>query len=745
MTLQKAKSWSNGKPFFQQSHFDLFLISFVILFFELACIRWFGAMVIFLTFFTNIILIACFLGMSIGCMVASRKQNYIKSVLPIAVVSTALACIILFVYRKFSHLAVDVGNQLSAELIYFGTESRFTDPAKFVIPIWLIVGIFFSLISLMFIGPGQIMGRTFNAIPNRIIAYAVNILGSIFGIVAFFVVSLFRAPPWIWFAICIPFFLYFIKKFTPVQIISAVLTLFFVSVSQLYTAHVLNWREIWSPYYKVTYDPENMDIFTNNIGHQGMISIPNKGPGYLLPYLFNRDVGRKPFRDILIIGAGSGNDVAAALSLGNSETHIDAVEIDPVILSIGKDLHPNRPYHDTRVKYYLNDGRNFLKKNVNKKYDLIIYALVDSLVLHSSYSSLRLESFLFTKEAFEDIKKRLKADGIFVMYNGYRQGWVIGRLAKMAKEVFESKPIVISIPYRDKIDLFSRSDDFVMILVGDSKNNVTIQEIRKEFQSNKSFWVNRTPKLNYSLNAFGTKPDDRHAKKEEKWLKISPSKLDTEKIKLTPTDNWPFLYLRDKKIPLRPTVEGMVVIALISVVILFIFAPVRFIRPNWQMFFLGSGFMLLETKGVVHMSLLFGSTWVVNSIVFAAILIMILLANFFVLFAKPQNLLPYYCLLIVSLFINIFVPLTYFLSLSDALRSIVSCAIIFIPIFFAGVIFSAVFKNSRRPDIDMGSNIAGVIVGGLCENLSLIMGFNYLLIIAIAFYLLSVVMKPADI
>ena len=49
------------------------------------------------------------------------------------------------------------------------------------------------------------------------------------------------------------------------------------------------------------------------------------------------------------------------------------------------------------------------------------------------------------------------------------------------------------------------------------------------------------------------------------------------------------------------------------------------------MFFLGAGFMLVETKAVVHMALLFGSTWMVNSVVFFAVLVMILLANLFVL------------------------------------------------------------------------------------------------------------------
>src|SRR6516225_4558116 len=61
---------------------DLFLISFLVLFFELACIRWLGSMVIFLTFFTNIVLIGCFLGMSVGCLAASRRSDFIRIVIP---------------------------------------------------------------------------------------------------------------------------------------------------------------------------------------------------------------------------------------------------------------------------------------------------------------------------------------------------------------------------------------------------------------------------------------------------------------------------------------------------------------------------------------------------------------------------------------------------------------------------------------------------------------------------------------
>ena len=73
----------------------------------------------------------------------------------------------------------------------------------------------------------------------------------------------------------------------------------------------------------------------------------------------------------------------------------------PVLYEIGRDDHPDHPYHDPRVAIHLDDGRSFVRKT-RRQYDQITYALVDSLVLHSGYSSLRLESFLFTEQAFRD-------------------------------------------------------------------------------------------------------------------------------------------------------------------------------------------------------------------------------------------------------------------------------------------------------------------------------------------------------
>ena len=243
---------------------------------------------------------------------------------------------------------------------------------------------------------------------------------------------------------------------------------------------------IWSPYYQVRFKPRYLSIDVNNLGHQGMVRVDRAGPAYQLPYRLNRDAGGKPFDDVLIIGAGSGNDVAAALAQG--ARHVDAVEIDPVINELGRIHHPNRPYNDPRVTIHLDDGRSFIRKT-GRQYDLICYAIVDSLALHSSYSSVRLESFLFTEEAFRDVKARLKPGGVFAMYNFYRQGWVVGRLVRLVEKVFGSRPLVVSMPYQEVIAPGNNQRDFnTFILVGNDGSTV-VDAIRSRFEAEGPLWI----------------------------------------------------------------------------------------------------------------------------------------------------------------------------------------------------------------------------------------------------------------
>ena len=710
---------------------DLFLISFLILFFELAAIRWFAATVVFLTFFTNIVLLACFLGMSVGLLIARRPQNFVVSALPLAMLAfgAAIATHVLY-WHWADSVTIALGNQhLSPQLIYFGTEYRPADPSHWVIPMWTVAGAFFVLIALVFVGLGQVMGRAFDAIANRVMAYTVDVLGSLTGIAAFALMSYLQLPPIVWFVPIVILILYFAGWRSPNQLAAAATTLVLIAVG----AEGLVAGEVWwSPYYKVTYTTTTRSISTNDIGHQQMVQVDRQAPAYMLPYFLNRDAGGAPFDEVMIIGAGSGNDVAAALRAGVKR--IDAVEIDPRINEIGRRLHPDKPYADPRVTVHLDDGRSF-SRNTTRKYDLAVYALVDSLVLHSGYSSLRLENFLFTPGALEDVKRTLKPDGVFAMYNFYRQGWVVARLAKMAEQVFGTEPLVISLPHRNGIRPDdSQMDHFTILLIGtDSKR---LAAIRKRFDNGESFWINAESQKNEAINGFGFAPPAAG------WHKAAPAKVHFAGMDRLPSDDWPQLYLRSAEIPWSPIGQGMLAIAVLSLTILGVFAPVRRVRPNMQMFFLGAGFMLLETKGVVHMALLFGSTWIVNSVVFAAILLMILCANLYVLRANPQNLAPYYVLLIAALFANALVPMEIFLSFAPALRLVASCLVVFIPVFFAGVIFASLFRESRQPNVDFGSNVAGIILGGLSEQLSLVFGFSHLMLLAVAYYLFSAVLGP---
>src|SRR5262249_28278514 len=271
-----------------------------------------------------------------------------------------------------------------------------------------------------------------------------------------------------WFALTLSVSLILVtgRKWQSAHLLAALATLFIVDkTDRPGSPEGTTVENTWSPYYLVSYKPSAGWIDVNNLNHQGMHQIGKSGSAYMLPYLLNRDSGGRTFENILVIGAGSGNDVAAALK--SDPRHIDAVEIDPVINAIGRRDHPDRPFNDPRVSVHLDDGRSFVRRT-GKKYDLIVYALVDSLVLHSSYSSLRLESFLFTEEAFRDIKAKLKPNGVFALYNFYRQGWVVGRLAKMAEKVFGTEPVVISLPYRERVAPSGNLlVQFNLLLVGD--------------------------------------------------------------------------------------------------------------------------------------------------------------------------------------------------------------------------------------------------------------------------------------
>ena len=216
------------------------------------------------------------------------------------------------------------------------------------------------------------------------------------------------------------------------------------------------------------------------------------------------------------------------------------------------------------------------------------------------------------------------------------------------------------------------------------------------------------------------------------------------------TDDWPFLYARKPAIP-GLTWRGIVLMLVLSVALWFAFGANKTLAPDgssgtapeWGLmlrsFFLGAGFMLVETKAVVQMALLFGGTWMVNTVVFAAILVMTLAGNLFAGKVNPKRLEPYYVGLFIALGIGLAIPPSAFLGLDPTVQILGVCALVFAPIAFAGVIFATSFRRTTQPDRVFGANVAGALVGGLAENTSVVLGFQLLLCVAVGFYLLSAV------
>src|SRR5207237_8531917 len=114
----------------------------------------------------------------------------------------------------------------------------------------------------------------------------------------------------------------------------------------------------------------------------------------------------------LVVGSGTGNDVAGALR--NGSRAVDAVDIDPAILEIGRREHPERPYDSLRVSIYVTDARRFLKRST-ARYDLILFGLLDSHTQFSDYSNMRIDNFAHTEQSFREAMRHLNPKGVVLL------------------------------------------------------------------------------------------------------------------------------------------------------------------------------------------------------------------------------------------------------------------------------------------------------------------------------------------
>jgi hypothetical protein len=174
--------------------FDLFLVSAVSLFLELALIRWLPAHILFLTFFTNTVLLASFLGLAVGCMAARHARTYIPATSVCLIILLAAGLGMEWIRLSLQDIIDVGGNKSIPQMVYFGTEVRVTDLAAFIIPIEFVVGAVFLAVAATMAGLGQVLGRRFARLPNGIEAYTINIGGSLCGVLLFQLFSKWLSP-----------------------------------------------------------------------------------------------------------------------------------------------------------------------------------------------------------------------------------------------------------------------------------------------------------------------------------------------------------------------------------------------------------------------------------------------------------------------------------------------------------------------------------------------------------------------
>ena len=207
-------------------------------------------------------------------------------------------------------------------------------------------------------------------------------------------------------------------------------------------------KDYWSPYQKLTLSPMHQDgelvgyqVTTNGSWFQQILdlspSFVTSHPKYFkqapvewnainLPYHFYQDPP-----SVLVLGAGTGNDVAAALR--NGAEHVTAVEIDPLILNLGKTLHFEKPYDSPRVTPVLDDARSYME-TTNDRFDLVIFSFLDSHTTSSYYSNIRIDNYVYTVEAVQATKRLLKPDGILVVKFQVDTPWIAGRISQPAPD-----------------------------------------------------------------------------------------------------------------------------------------------------------------------------------------------------------------------------------------------------------------------------------------------------------------------
>jgi spermidine synthase len=658
------------------------------LFLELALIRWQSSVLEFLAFYKNFSLLACFAGLGLGYALAARDRIPLQLVVPLLGAQFCFFLFVriefLFVHSESTRFEVNPFREQVAMGVSPGTGLD-------ALGLFLLLAVIFLLTALTFVPIGQLCGCLMER-RLGLRAYGLNLIGSLLGVIMMLAASLLWTPPLVWFALCfLGIMLFHVRQ--PSPLITGIVFSVVCTIILAWWPLGPLWSRVYSPYQLIEVGTDSTTGLTliRASGHyyQHILDLS----GQRADSSHDRDYYDFPYKahpilnNVAVIGSGTGNDVAAALRAGAGR--VDAIEIDPVILLVGEERHPEKPYANPRVRPVNNDARSFFRDTTDK-YDLIVYGMLDSHTLLSQSSSVRLDSFVYTIEGLREARNRLKPDGMISLSFTVVSEALGRKIYLMLQQVFDGR---------------------APICVASQSWNTT-------------FLISNDPSWRLPANLIGTNIQNVTATYANSLIPASVS-----------TDDWPFFYMPQRIYP----VSYLIMIALILVLSLLLVANFVAETPrlgHLSFFFLGVGFMLIETKGITEMGLAFGNTWQVVGIVLLGVLTMAFIGNCLTQWLNIRRSAIAYLLLFAVLAAGWQSARSGGFA-STPIGRLETVSLLSLPVLFSGIVFSTLLSARAYISGIMAINLLGAIVGGLLEYNSMYFGFQALYPMAIVCYVLA--------
>jgi hypothetical protein len=690
----------------QQFYRELFALSFVSLFVELLIIRWMSADIRAFTIFRTFPLITTFVGLGVGYSL--RTDRMFRASLPwllAFVISMKVAE--LTTVNTLSFISSDI---FTFQYINFSQMNPGVLAFQIAVLLLLLATPFAACMAI-----GARLGVLFNE-TKPLPAYCCNLAGAIIGSVLFAWLSSMGLSPALLMLIPAALIAYFqisdLK--TGALAVAAIAAIAAVPMWPVGDTEQQPFRPLqryyadrqtfWSPYYEVDlrrYATNGafigLELSVNHRPQQYYflddLSLDHLSPAVQQFISIRREAYAMPFqikkpRRVLILGAGTGQNVSAAVASGAES--IDCVDIDPLVLDVGKKY--NHSYSNPRVHQICDDARHFIATTHNK-YDLVVYPILDSQTTVGQSSSVRTDSYVYTEQSFKQALQLMNPDGmIVVIYGTAKLQWLEDRLRRTLESAAGYAPLAIAKPR-----MWGNASIF---LLGEAVANHSV------------------------LLPSG-------------WNPVSITPVPANKPL---TDDWPYLYVAPNFIDIPYWTIVLTILGLGT----FIGRKILFSKPegtNWQMFFLGAAFLLLELHAISLLSLVYGSTWMTSATTINGILVMIMIANLLVLKFEKQlerQQPAIYGALLASILASYLMPASNILNaFPGLLGTLIVTVVTLLPMCAAGVLFATAFARTPDASRAMAFNLLGAVLGGVLEYMSNFWGVKSLELLAAGLYLVS--------